>query len=257
MFAFHEGMVKRFLSHFVPFYGHRIMGKHLDGVWVRGLEQAREVAAQGPVMFAANHVCWWDGIVMLTLHHHLQVDGRFLIDQTSADKISWLSLMGAIGIDRSTTVSAAEGMEAAAAWLDRPQHSLWVYPQGRYRPSHIRPLGLQRGLSIVQKYSGATVIPVTMQLHYFLAHLPTCVITFGDPITSQGRPMMKELEAALLAQLDEQDAWFDGAQKGPPFTELVPTRIVPIEERWPSRVWIWLQQRYRSLKRALGIGAST
>ncbi|MCB9680961.1 MAG: 1-acyl-sn-glycerol-3-phosphate acyltransferase [Alphaproteobacteria bacterium] len=247
-----SGVYETVLRTAVPFYGRHLMRKHFDGLWVQGLDRAREVASRQPVIFAVNHVCWWDGILMLTLAPRLGVDNRFLVDADSVQKLSYLKQFGAIGIDRRTTVHMIEGMETAAGWLDRPGHSLWVYPQGRYRPSHIRPLGLQRGLTIVQKLSGAVVIPVTMQLDWFLAHLPACAVTFGEPLEGRDK-LMDRLEAAMLAQLDELDAWFDGGVPGPPFTPEVATGIVPIEDGVASKVALSLQQGARRVrKRVLG-----
>ena len=158
--------------------------------------------------------------------------------------------MGAIGIDRRTTATAIEGMEAAAAWLDGPHKSLWVYPQGRYRPSHMRPLELQRGVSILQKHANATVIPVTMQLHYFLAHLPTCAITFGAPIELRGRKMMAALETAMLDQLGEQTPGTTRG-KGPAVRALGAKPHRPHRGSLAVAPWAWCLRVYRRIKQTV------
>src|SRR5690606_2650033 len=86
----------------MPAYGRWMMGRHLDGLWVDGLDRAAAVAAREPVIFAVNHVCWWDGILMLTLAPRLGIDNRFLVDAGSVDKLAYLKHFGAIGVDRST-----------------------------------------------------------------------------------------------------------------------------------------------------------
>lgn len=243
-------MLGPFLRAFVPAYGRWMMGRHLDGLWIQGLDQAAAVAAGRPVIFAVNHVCWWDGILMLTLAPRLGVDNRFLVDAGSVDKLGYLGHFGAIGVDRSTMTGPIEGLEAAAAWLDRPRRSLWMYPQGRYRPSHLRPLGLQRGLTIVQRRSGAVVIPVTMQLGWFLAHLPACAMIFGAPLEG-GPDLMPRLEAAMLDQLDTLDRWFDQERAGAPLGVEVASRVVPIEDGLASRVVLELQRGARAAGRGL------
>jgi 1-acyl-sn-glycerol-3-phosphate acyltransferase len=230
-----------FLDHFVPFYGRRLFRLHTDGLWVQGLERAREAASQGPVIFAANHVCWWDGIVMLTLEKPLGVDVRFLIEQEAVTRMPFLQQLGAIGIDRTTPTSSLPGIEAAVAFLDRPGHAVWMYPQGRYRSPHARPLGLQKGVRVLQSQSRATVIPVAMDLGYFLAHLPSCAVSFGEPLPP-GRDIVERLDAALVRQLDEIDAWFDGQVQGPPFTPFFPSAVANIEHGLGARVWMALRR---------------
>src|SRR5690606_28499581 len=134
-----------------------------------------------------------------------------------------------------------------AAWLDRPGRSLWMHPQGRYRPSHLRPLGLHRGIGVLQRMSGATVVPVTLQLGWFLAHLPAAGLVFGAPLPA-GEPLMPRLEGAMLEQLDALDRWFDAESPGPPLVPEVATRVVPIEDGLASRVVLEVQRGVRAAR---------
>ncbi|MEI6252556.1 MAG: hypothetical protein WCP30_07105, partial [Mycobacteriaceae bacterium] len=52
-------------------YARRRVGYGLDGVWVTGLQEARAALAEGPVLFAANHVAWWDTLLLVVLHEAL------------------------------------------------------------------------------------------------------------------------------------------------------------------------------------------
>lgn len=229
-----------FLRHFVPFYGHWMVRKHFDGWYVDGLPALLERAKHEPLILACNHVGWWDGIFTLTLQHHHGLKGRFLTDADALRRIPWLTQLGAIGIEREGLLGSMEGMEEAVAWLKEPGHVLWMFPQGRYRPPHLRPLGLQRGVAMLARASKARVVPVTWDAAWFLAHLPAAAMVIGEPIPPS-RQLVDDLDAAMSAQLDRIDAWFDGAQKSPPFEAFVETAIRPPEESIASRVWMWLK----------------
>lgn len=234
--------------HLMPLYGDWIMRRHLDGLWVQGMDEATALLREGPVIFAANHVAWWDGIVMLTLAPRMGADNRFLVATHNVDKLGYLEAFGGIGFDRSNTATMLEGMESAAGWLDRPGRSLWVYPQGRYRPAHLRPLDLQPGVRLLHRLSGAPIVPVTLNLEWFLAHLPACAVTFGAPIAG-GRDVMQRLEAAMIDQLDEIDRWFDTDEPGPPFEAHVPSAVTSIEDGTASKIMDVVLTR---LRRAVG-----
>lgn len=229
-----------FLDHFVPFYGRTMIRRHFDGWYVQGLARTLEIARTEPLILACNHVCWWDGIFTLTIQSRFGLKGRFLTDADALRRIPWLRQLGAIGIERDGFLGSMEGMEEAVAWLQTPGHVLWMYPQGRYRPPHLRPLELERGVALLARASKARVVPVTWSPGWFLAHLPAAAMTLGEPLTPS-RDLLDRLDGAMSAQLDGIDAWFDAATPGAPFEPLVPTAIRPVEEGLASRIWVGLK----------------
>jgi CDP-diacylglycerol--serine O-phosphatidyltransferase len=46
-------------------YARRRVARGLDGLWVSGLAEARAALAQRPLIFVANHVAWWDALLLL------------------------------------------------------------------------------------------------------------------------------------------------------------------------------------------------
>ena len=55
----------------------------LDGLHVSGLDAAKAEIARRPVIFAANHSAWWDGVLMVALNERMAVDSRVLMDSKS------------------------------------------------------------------------------------------------------------------------------------------------------------------------------
>ncbi|MCO4748178.1 MAG: lysophospholipid acyltransferase family protein [Proteobacteria bacterium] len=186
----------------------------LDGVFATGLEHAREALAAGPVVFAANHVSWWDGPLGVLADAETGAESLFLVDSVNLSRVGFLRWFGAIPLDRTSPLTARHGLKHAVSWLDGAHKAVWIYPQGRQRPAHLRPLELARGWDFVARRSSATVIPVAMQYGFREDHRPAAALSFG-------RANPTQLEAALQTQLDELDAFFDGRHElaplvGPP-----------------------------------------
>ncbi len=206
----------------------RRLARGLAGVSVHGLDAVRSLLAQGPVILAANHVCFYDSLLVVDLSHQLDARSHVLVDASRLDDHLFFVPFGAIGVDRR---APRRGLKAAADALRGPSDALWIFPQGRYRPPHLRPLQLERGVEVVARSSGAPVVPVALQYSWVQEDRPTAFVRFGPP--TAGR--VDELEEALVALLDTIDA------------EVVERSSVPAAPTAGSRVLSWLV-------RFLGVG---
>ena len=56
------------------------MSRGLDGLWVSGLDVARDALAQRALLFVANHVAWWDALLLLPLDEALGGTGWAMMD---------------------------------------------------------------------------------------------------------------------------------------------------------------------------------
>jgi 1-acyl-sn-glycerol-3-phosphate acyltransferase len=191
-------------------------GRRLDGVWVRGLESASAALGQGPVLFAANHVSWWDGPLAVLADDRTGADSRFLVDAANLAKLPFLRWFGAVDLDRSSPLAARHGLNTTVKWLDAPGRSVWIFPQGRQRPAHRRPLDLSRGVEWLARRSGATTIPVGIQYGWRDDSRPTAVLSLGTP----GHYDLSELTYQITQEIEAADAWLDGVHGG--FAPLFP-----------------------------------
>ena len=66
--------------HLARRYVRRRMRGAFDGVYVAGLAAARERAARRPLIFAMNHVAWWDAFVVVTIDEALDTESYCLMD---------------------------------------------------------------------------------------------------------------------------------------------------------------------------------
>lgn len=198
----------RFLYYARRYARHRI-GHGLDGLWVSGLDDCRSALAGRPLMFAANHVAWWDPLLLLVLDEALGGVGWAVMDAANLRKLPFLGWVGALPLDRSSPDHSRRCLEASAALLDRPGRSLWIFPQGRQRPAHLRPLDLKPGMQILHASAPVDVVAVSINYVFLEKDSPAAVVRFSPPMPGgevAGEALLPDVEAAMLDGLAAIDA---------------------------------------------------
>lgn len=209
-------------------YVRRRLGRELDGLWVRGLDDARAAVARGPVVFAATHVSWWDGLVLMPVDDALGRVGRVWMDAANLRRLPYLRPLGAMPIDGSSVGALRRSARDAIGWLSGSGRALWVFPQGRHRPTWLRPLALAPGAGWVAARAGAQLVPVAIQYGFRDAPVPAVVVSFGRPVAAD------RLSDGIVAELAAADAlWTDG-EAG--FVPLVPSRARGTHQSLPARL---------------------
>jgi 1-acyl-sn-glycerol-3-phosphate acyltransferase len=192
----------------------------LDGLFVAGLDEARALVAEQPVILAATHVSWWDPMALLVLDQALGADGRALMDAENLRRLPFFGAVGAIPVHRNGDRGALRrDLAAAAACLDRPTRALWIFPQGRQRPATTRPLGLEPGVRLVARLAGVPVVPVALRYGWREADRPTALAHFGPALDPTDKRLLDRLEAALIRGLDAAGAHLDAPGQ---FSDMVP-----------------------------------
>lgn len=194
-----------------------------DGVFVERLDELRALARREPLLFAANHQCWWDALNVLALDGALGTTGHALMDAANLRRLPFFGWLGAVPLERAHPRVALADMRRAAGRLDDPGHALWIFPQGTQRPAHLRPLGLHGGVSWLARKAGVRTVPISISYLYRQAPRPSVVIAVGDPLATPDRnatEWLTNLERALTQGLERCDRFvLSGAGS---FTELVP-----------------------------------
>lgn len=204
-------------------YARRRLARELDGLWAAGLEGARRVAERGPVIFAANHVAWWDAFVLVTLDRELRTEGHALMEAGNLRALPFFGWLGAVPVDPARPMP---GLRAAARLAEHPGQALWIFPQGSQRPAHLRPLGFRGGVRVLGRLaSRAAVVPVALQYAFRQSPRPAAYVSFGAPLAA-GRVAAPEgvdhLEQAVCRELRRVDAHLQGEEAG--FSAVVPPR---------------------------------
>jgi 1-acyl-sn-glycerol-3-phosphate acyltransferase len=243
--------------HYARVYSRRKVARGLDGLWVSGLEQARSALGTRPLLFAANHVAWWDPLLLLVLDEALGGTGWAMMDATNLRKLPFMGWVGALPLNRSSHERSSQCLEAAADLLDRPGRALWIFPQGRQRPAHLRPLDLKPGIGILHDRNPIDVVTVSLNYVFLERDRPAAVVRFSAPIAGPdvaGPSLLPavhdalvdglaEIDRAAIAATDGRRARTDPRDPLPRFFPLVrPTRN-PGQESFGERMLKLLQDR--------------
>ena len=198
-------------------YARRRVARRLDGVWVSGFDEVRAALAGRPLIFAANHVAWWDVMLLLILDEALGGVGWAVMDAENLRKLPFFGWVGALPLDRSSPESSRHCLESSAALLDRPGRSIWIFPQGRQRPAHLRPLDLRPGLRIMHDHNPVDVVAVSVDYVFLERDRPAAIVRFSPPMRGDaigGEALLPAVERTLLDGLAEIDTAVMAATDG-------------------------------------------
>lgn len=196
-----------FLTYARAYARHRV-ARGLDGLWVSGLPESRAALSGRPLIFAANHVAWWDTLLLLVLDEALGGVGWAMMDAANLRRLPFLGWVGALPLDRSSHDRSRQCLQAAAALLDRPGRNLWMFPQGRQRPAHLRPLDLKPGLQTLHAQGLVDIVAVSVNYIFLETQRPAALVHFAPPIAGAsvgGADLLPTVERALLHGLDRID----------------------------------------------------
>ncbi|WP_437734901.1 lysophospholipid acyltransferase family protein [Sorangium sp. So ce1335] len=159
-------------------------------VLARGVDAARALAAEAPLLLVANHVSWWDPLVILHASQHLlDVDGHAMMDADNLRRLPFFALVGAFGVDLDLPSDGTAAIRYAARLLDRPGRAVWIFAQGRERPSDERPLGFRAGAAQIARVARrARVLPVALRYELAGEERPRLYLSIGEPVAAPLRP---------------------------------------------------------------------
>ena len=203
-------------------YAQRQLARSLDGFYVEGVERGRTAAQGKPIILAANHVGWWDSFLVVALDEAFGTEGYALMRAQTIRQLPFFAYLGAIPLDLA---HPRAGLRAAAAMLDRPGRAVWIFPQGRHRPAHLRPLGFQPGIRTFARLApDAAILPVALEYAFGEGRYPAAYAVVGEPLPAAELLRdggMERLERAVEDGLERIDGALAGCQA--PLPALVPS----------------------------------
>ncbi|MFO8192128.1 MAG: lysophospholipid acyltransferase family protein [Bacillota bacterium] len=99
----------------------------------------------GPVLLIANHFSWWDGfLARYAVTKTLKKKVFVMMLEEELSKHPFLRKVGAFSIRRNSR-SASQSIQYARQILQKPDHLLLIFPQGKFQSSHQYPLDFEEG----------------------------------------------------------------------------------------------------------------
>jgi 1-acyl-sn-glycerol-3-phosphate acyltransferase len=143
--------------------------------------------------------------VVVLVDAALGTESYCLMDAENLERLPFFGWIGAVSLRRLEPRLALADLKQHAELLDRPGRVVWIFPQGKQRPAHLRPLELQRGVSVLATASGARVLPLSLSYAFRERAEPAVVLTFGAPCEVARRGPLEALERGLVLGLEKND----------------------------------------------------
>ncbi|WP_176444860.1 lysophospholipid acyltransferase family protein [Paenibacillus herberti] len=189
---------RRLFSFYQSFY---LFPRYLHGVYLSGeLEPGTSPVHPLPVLYVANHVSWWDGLVLFQLTERLtHSDPYIMMDERGLQQYPFFRRLGAFSVNRENPRDVLSALNYAEQRMlgGRP---VWIFPQGAITSPEL-PIVAQSGVGHLLRRLGTTEVrPVT--LHYVLGdhQKPAATVKVGDPLVMDWSRLTREEVAALVAE---------------------------------------------------------
>jgi 1-acyl-sn-glycerol-3-phosphate acyltransferase len=159
-------------------YTRWLLGRRFHAVWVRGsLPRTR-----APLLVAAQHVAWWDPMVLFHLSRVRFGGTHFtMMEERNLGGFGFFGRLGAFGIERASRAGTLAAARYALARLGEPNARVWIFPQGRLAPADARPLGCDPGAAWLAARARVPAVAVALRYEFLDAEYPQAFVSFSEP----------------------------------------------------------------------------
>jgi len=138
----------------------KVAGDQVLEPWTRGGRTME------PLILCCTHASWWDAPVTIALSiRHFEFDGRGMMEYRQLRRYPFFRSVGMFSVVREHPRSALRSISYAAGELSGTSRVLWMFPQGRLIPQHVRPIIAEPGIALLVKKLGSVKV-ACLGLHY-------------------------------------------------------------------------------------------
>ena len=185
-------------------YFRGLFRRHFASVRWAALEEPAGWDRAAPVLFVSNHTNWWDGFFSFILTQELGLTCHVLMEASNLDRYPAFKRIGTLPVRRDSRMGAWQDLHDADRAL-RPGAALWVYPQGRRRPTGEPPSRLERGAAhVAVRHDGPLrICPVAFRYPFMSEQLPEALALVGHSWLHEGGDDRKALTERMAAAIRE------------------------------------------------------
>ncbi|MGF1634486.1 MAG: lysophospholipid acyltransferase family protein [Phycisphaerae bacterium] len=168
------------------------------------------LAAGVPTLLVANHVSFWDGIVLnWLLRKHSRLPRYCMIDERQVIEHPFFRRIGGFSVRRGDPRDGLAAMAYARQRLAEPAVVV-IFPQGRIVPIRRRPLAFERGVGrLLEAAAAAQVLLVALHYEFWEEQRPELLVRIEKQPDMAAMPRSRRpqmLETRLGELLDELEA---------------------------------------------------
>ncbi len=147
-------------------------------------DQHYQPSPESKTIYYLNHTSWWDGLIPLLLNRKLfRQNARAMMEDNQMKQYPFFKRIGAFSVDLSDRGSSVKSLRYAVKSMDRPNASLFIYPQGKITPFQIQNLDFKKGLGWITGHcQDADIVPVGVYITTARFAKPELFIRIGKKV---------------------------------------------------------------------------
>ena len=181
-------------------YTRNLFWRRFENVWI---DQAYQPTSTSKTIYYLNHSSWWDGLIPFLLNQKLlKQRARAMMEDKQMKEHKFFQKIGAFSVNLHHSKSLITSLRYAVSSMNRPQASLFIYPEGKIVPFSTDKPHFKKGLVwIADKCPTVDIVPIGIYIHSARSDKPELFIQIGDPIErdpANGKtPSIEEYEVRL------------------------------------------------------------
>jgi 1-acyl-sn-glycerol-3-phosphate acyltransferase len=150
-------------------------------VWIK---QQYHPSSNTKTVYFLNHNSWWDGLIPLYLNEYFfHQQARAMMEDKQMHQFPFFRKIGAFSVNLSNAKSSVQSLRYALKSLERPNASLFIYPEGKITPVSAASPDFQPGLSwLYSRTSGVNYVPIHIYMHSFRSSKQELYLNIGEPV---------------------------------------------------------------------------
>lgn len=136
-------------------------------------------------VYFLNHNSWWDGLIPLYLNEYFfHQQARAMMEDKQMHQYSFFRKIGAFSVNLNDAKSTVQSLRYALKSLERPNASLFIYPEGKITPETADAPDFKSGLSwLYSNTSNVDYVPVYIYMHSFRSSKHELYLNIGEPVS--------------------------------------------------------------------------
>lgn len=190
----------RFVILFFKWYTYWLCKRRFSSVW---LDHHASIPDEKSVLFIVNHHSWWDGLIPLLLNEFVfHKRARAIMEDKQMKQFSFFSRIGAMSINRENVRSAVYTLQQAAEWLNKPNTSLYLFPEGKIT-NPAAPIKIEGGvLRILKSAPDCIMVPISLHISTQRGDKPELFIRVGAAVEPEKRTALPAIQGVMQDGLD-------------------------------------------------------
>jgi len=165
-------------------YVRNLFWRRFQNIWV---QQSYHPTPQSKTIYYLNHASWWDGLIPFLLNQKvMKQKARAMMEDKQMIQHKFFRKIGAFSVNLKSSKSLITSLRYAVQSMDRPQSSLYIFPEGEIMHFSTDKPSFKKGLAwIAERCPDADIVPIGIYIHTSKYDKPELFIKIGDPVKSK------------------------------------------------------------------------